>query len=251
MDGSTFDRLARAVSGASSRRRALGGLLGALGLLGARVDEAAAKNCKKITNKAKRKKCLAKAKGTTPVPPSCPEGQRLCRGVCLSVLICCDENDCAGGRTCQDGTCACPAAKPHECDGSTLCRECCVRDDCPSRLSGDGLTCVNGQCTCTIRDTHRCPSGTNWSGACGFCCGSGECSGGKECGSPPGEVPPRCLCVFGKVECNGVCVPLGCANLCNEQCPTGVEIDQPCCSGTGALVCRPEAQGSTAGTCRP
>jgi hypothetical protein len=93
MDDSRFDALARSLVSVGSRRHALGGFLASvLALVGSRTDEVSAKNCKKIQNKAKRKKCLAKAKTL-----SCPAGQRPCRGACLSVLICCDDTDCAGG----------------------------------------------------------------------------------------------------------------------------------------------------------
>jgi hypothetical protein len=66
MDGGRFDALARALVGSGSRRAALGGLLGgALALLGAGGEEAAAhdpsRRCREIRDVRKRKACLAKA----------------------------------------------------------------------------------------------------------------------------------------------------------------------------------------------
>jgi hypothetical protein len=106
MDGFRFDRLPRTLTAAGSRRRALSSLLaGTLGTLGWHADDAAAHDftakCKKKSGDAK-KKCLKKAKKHAAMHttgPTCPSGQRLCRGACLSVLICCDASDCPGGRT--------------------------------------------------------------------------------------------------------------------------------------------------------
>ena len=67
--------LAQALAAAGSRRGVLSGLfIGTVGLLGwADTPEAAAKSCKKIKDKKKRKKCLQKAQGTTaPLPAPVP-----------------------------------------------------------------------------------------------------------------------------------------------------------------------------------
>lgn len=81
MDDSAFDTLARAAA-APSRRTALrllaGALLGGLGPLAEAGAHDARKKCKRIEDKAKRKKCLKKAKkhaaahktdGAPPPPP--------------------------------------------------------------------------------------------------------------------------------------------------------------------------------------
>ena len=70
--------LAQALAAAGSRRGVLGGLLiGTVGLLGwANTPEAAAKTCKKIKDKKKRKACRKKATGTTgqlPGDPAAPQ----------------------------------------------------------------------------------------------------------------------------------------------------------------------------------
>src|SRR5215203_5337418 len=105
MDAARFDTLAKSLSVARSRRGALTGLLiGTLGLLRVTdTQDAAAKDCKKINDKAKRKKCLAKAKGTTtsdpvsppPVSPSLPPSPT-CAQTCTG---CCDTSG-----VCQAGT---------------------------------------------------------------------------------------------------------------------------------------------------
>jgi hypothetical protein len=71
MHGTRFDEVIRSVATARSRRGVLSGLLaGTLGLFGwASTQVTAAKNCKKIKNKTKRKKCLKKAKLAGPVLP--------------------------------------------------------------------------------------------------------------------------------------------------------------------------------------
>jgi hypothetical protein len=253
MDGSAFDTLTRSLSTAGSRRRAVGGLLtGVFGVLGWRgQDDAAAHDlkatCKKKSGEAK-KKCLKKAKkhAAQHANEPCPQGQRPCRGACLSVLICCDETDCAGGRTCQDGTCACPATKPHICPGSQVCRECCALNDCQPKAAGfDGLACQSGQCVCTRNGTRRCASG-EWQGYCGECCADSECSG-LDCGTHSDSDVPHCGCTG--VICPGeVCVGFNCAGMCFAQCPPGVDIGEPCCTG---LTCRQDFPGDTGGSCQP
>ncbi len=251
MDETRFDTLARIFGTARSRRRALGGLIaGAFGLLSwPGVEDATAhdlsKTCKKKSGKAK-KKCLKRAKkhaATHPTGLSCPSGQRPCRGACLSVLICCDDSDCAGGKTCQQGKCACPPARPHVCSGSTVCRQCCTRADCGSRSGNDGQVCQVGQCVCTSGNAERCPSGTLWSGTCGTCCDHTDCSGAEVCTiiHLGFEVHAHCACTTG-ATCNDVCVSASCAGLCNEPCPAGVEPGEFCCSGSDPLLCFP-AQG--------
>ena len=111
MHDTAFDTLARTMGNGVSRRgllRALGGGGLSLGLLGrTAVPDAVAKNCKKITDKKKRKKCFAKAQGTTapvpapapaPAPITCPSGTFVLAGRCAP--------NC--GQTCQAkaGTCA-------------------------------------------------------------------------------------------------------------------------------------------------
>src|SRR5215211_1871454 len=121
MDGAQFDALSRAFGASQTRRRALRALVaGALGLVGTATDEAVAKNCKKITNKTKRKKCLAKARGQTPVVPPLP-----CVPQCAATNACdgdgCGNScgECSAPKVCVGGTCVCP-------DGTKRCGSACI-----------------------------------------------------------------------------------------------------------------------------
>ena len=69
-----FDTLTRFLTTVRSRRGILSGLLvGTLGLLASSdAEDVVAKNCKKIKDKKKRKKCLAKAKDNTNQTPDTP-----------------------------------------------------------------------------------------------------------------------------------------------------------------------------------
>ncbi len=178
MDGSDFDTLARSLTTARSRRGALTGLLlGSLGLLGIVAEEAAAKNCKKIKNKQKRKKCLAKATlcvpscafafcgddgcggscGTCAAPETCLNGRCVCLPKCAGKACgpdgCGDVcGTCTDGRTCQSGQCACPAV---ECNGA-----------CVPTCDGD-----------TVRDPRDCTCCTRAFGTCGTALSKPCCSG--------------------------------------------------------------------------
>ena len=269
MDGSRFDSFTQTLALHGTRRRALGGLLfGAFGFLSLSADDAAAHDlkakCKKKSGDAK-KKCLKQAKKhaathTVVSPPPCPQGQRPCRGACLSTLICCDDSDCAGGRTCQNGTCACPDDAPHgDCPGSgSVCQQCCESRNCwiNGADQGDGRQCQSGACVCTVLGTRLCPSGL-----CGFCCDTSECSGGKTCvRNNPGPGPGRCECAYfpsPQVECRGRCVaPCSSSTIRNpETCgcciPNGAYASNitPCCSGqvdpNFSIYCGGLAAGST------
>jgi hypothetical protein len=121
LDADRFDALTRTLTVASSRRRALvatlGGVLGLLGL--ATAQNAEAKNCKKIKNKNKRKKCLKQARCI----PTCAGkqcGDDGCGGSCGSCTDPCTE--------CTDGVCV-----------ATLLGAACSTETPPS-------VCVSGRC---------------------------------------------------------------------------------------------------------
>jgi hypothetical protein len=242
MDGASFDALSRRLSTLGSRRHVLGAILASSAAIGMRPAEpAGAKKKKKITLchagqtiKASKKKKKTHLKHGDTLGPcvTCPDGQRPCRGACLSNLICCDDGDCAGGRTCQQGTCACPANKPHICPGNTICQECCQTAHCFPALPFDGRVCQNGQCVCGDPGTRLCTGeGAPWAGACGACCDDSECSEGRSCTVLTGE-SPSCRCPSDS-ECSGVCIPFDCRDECLQPCTTA---GASCC-GNGALVC--------------
>src|SRR5688500_2396713 len=172
MDGSRFDRLARSLGTAGSRRGAFRGLLaGTLGILGWHdSDEIAAHDlkakCKKKSGTAK-KKCLKKAKkhaaqhAAEPPPPCFPELQATtcARGGCGNQLDNCNRPvicPCPSGHHClPNGTCARP------CSGGTTCSG-CTGQFCASTL--DGSYCaVEAGCAsrpiCNPINTTGCPRG--------------------------------------------------------------------------------------------
>jgi hypothetical protein len=238
MDADRFDSLARTLSKPASRRTVLGSaLVAALGAL--RLDTTDAKK-KKVTlchsgqtisvPKKKKKAHLRQGDTVGPCPPltttptpSCAADQKPCKGGCIPSNQCCEDGDCAGGRTCQLGTCACPPAKPHVCAGSTLCEECCGKADCASfpALSGPGVPeCANHVCVCQDPATRLCPG----VGVCGECCVHSECTGGRVCIRSAGELdlPYRCLCDTGTFACAApdktTCIPS--ETICKLECGT-------------------------------
>jgi hypothetical protein len=175
MEAAHFDRLTLLLAGRDSRRTTLAGLLsGMFGLFGAWTDEATAKNCKKIKNKKKRKKCLKKK--AKPCVPDCAGkvcGDDGCGGSC---------GTCTDLRTCQGGQCACLAV---ECNGA------CVAA-CGAGQARDPRACscclVNGSIGCDPDPTATpCCSGYCLSGPPGsICVGRGDsalCDFDAQCAS--------------------------------------------------------------------
>jgi hypothetical protein len=219
MDGFRFDSLARSLATASSRRRALGGLLaGALGLVGWPGGEDAAAHdlkakCKKKSGEAK-KKCLKKAKKhnathTTqvlPPPNPCP-GQppgAPCPPCDRTGTSCFPGNStsdvCCGGICLGNSDTA-----PGSCVPGEAGRPCYTNNDC-NHFSG--LTCINFRCQKALgvacdQEAH---------------CASGEC----------GCVGSTCTCR--KSSCGAITAP------CNPADPGGRDAD--CCEGscTGCSV---------------
>jgi len=120
MDDRRFDQLARALGGASTRRRALAALAGIAAGLGAAGKDAEAKKG--------RRKC----------DPACPAGQTCRQGACTcdNGGTVCGASCCADGQTCQSGTCADPL--PQCLAFGASCKNagvpCC-----------DGTVCASGQ----------------------------------------------------------------------------------------------------------
>src|SRR5215217_767135 len=109
---------------------------------------------------------------------SCTSGS--CQGgVCESTSGC--SPACTGGRECQaNGTCQCPANKPHtapdqNCDFT--CRECCIDSHCGGiRHCDNGL---GGICVCSS-PLHDCEG----NGVCWSCCTDQHCAA---FGQAPGD----------------------------------------------------------------
>jgi len=164
MDGSTFDRLARSLRMAGSRRRALAGLLGsAVALLGAQAEDAAAK--KKCAPCKKRKQGTCKGKkpdGTACAGGSCKGGRCVANPVPPTPtpmpmpMPCRTDFDCVASEFCQTDTGVCAPCRGggKSCiaaGGGLNTRLCCsnfcaasfCRDLCPS---GAGTECPSGNC---------------------------------------------------------------------------------------------------------
>ena len=126
----------------------------------------------------------------------CPVGQRPCGSVCISAGDCCADADCADGRICRNGSCAC---RP----GTDVCDDACVRLDtdevncgacgaaCPS-----GARCLEGDCFCPrnlVVCDDACTNLDTNDDHCGRChakCSVGRvCDGGK-CRAVEGTCPP-------------------------------------------------------------
>ena len=138
MDGTRFDSLTRSLTDARSRRGVLSSLLvGTLGLVGwFDSQEAAAKNCKQIKDKKKRKKCLKKGQGAPsqaldaspsgdPAPPPPPPPPGPCIPACAGKVCGADGCGgscgiaCTGGKICPNGVCVCPSGT-EECGGGCV-----------------------------------------------------------------------------------------------------------------------------------
>ena len=213
MDSYRFDSLTRSLTTASSRRDALASLLGGtLGLLG--LADAAAKDCKKIKDKKKRKTCLAKAKDTTsqppppPIAPPCPEGKRLCNGACIPSNQCCTDGDC-------------PASTP---------------------------TCCGGGCVSVLTDLGHCG---RCGAGCGFNeqCSTGVC----RCGNNPDGCPTGKTCCGASCTCgSNFMIPATCAQV--TECPAGstpcTASTGNCSHGLPGRACCPAGTRCDEGTCR-
>jgi hypothetical protein len=228
MDADRFDILARSLSTAGSRRRALaailGGSLGLLGWYGAEEVDAhnPLRSCKKKSGRAK-KKCLKKARAhnathtvQAPAPgctPSCaatnPCGSDGCNGSCGS---------CSGG-SCRDGVCACP-------DGEEPCRDECVE------------TCRAGEdrdprdCTCCLPEFTACDDVTGFPPCCsGICDPDSNSPFGGFCVLIPAGEPCdfSAQCATGHCSQEGLCTFRTCQpgdNACVDQgLPCGKECE--------------------------
>lgn len=232
MDGSTFDRLTRAVIAGRTRRQVLTIIagLGLSGLLGSADHDAAAKR-RHRRRSGKRKRSQDNGSdggGSSNTPASCSAS----------------GGSCPSGQTCTpNGTCQIKSScGPLTCDGCCDAQGVCQRGDDIAVCGWFGLSCVAcqgsattcrfGQCLCTPR------------------CGGRTC-GDDGCGNPCGRCREKETC------CDGHCVDLdkntdhcgACDHMCpaladtcreGDCCVSGLgpehscTADAPCCS---PLVC--------------
>jgi hypothetical protein len=210
MDGARFDRIARSLTPPGTRRGVLGGLLaGSFTLLGvATGQEAHAKNCKKIENKKKREKCLAKThgtckKGTKPcgrrcilTAACCPATEKVCNGRCIPAEKCCSNAECNGG------VCAGVCQKAPNQGICTPERNACL-------LNGGAPACgtpAGSYCTCIVR-----PNGLSFCGRLFF---PTICTTDEQCVAAQG---PGAVCVTGT---SSLCASSETGTGCVTPCPT-------------------------------
>jgi hypothetical protein len=218
MDSDRFDRLTRSLS---SRRSALGGLLGGgiaalLGLRGAYATH-------------------------------CPAGKKHCRRRCIPKRNCCTHADCRPQvtfRVCRRGHCACPASRPKFCGGRCVpAAGCCTSADCPA-----GATCSRrGACVCPAGSSPcgaRCalPEGAACTGRPLDDCCSRSCDtlvGGGTCSSCNGF-----FCNADNPCCPGTpCLQNRCGG-CVDRATVCTPGGQPCCdSDCSGGVCLSAAGG--------
>lgn len=255
MDPMRFDDLARGLSAASTRRRALLGALGGA-LLGTGLvttEEAAAASHRR---RRKRRKCLFGQRrckdgrchgcckdsdcggnvcesGTC---SACPRGQRPCRGGCIPQAACCADSECTGGRVCVDGTCTC-GPNQRECNGVCIGNDACCGSDCPVKTCGpencagccDGTTCRDGD------SLNFCGRGGFLCEACEFletCAGFGcicekACCRDSDCPGP-------------NVRCNR-------QGTCESCLPDGAPLPGGCTIDTVGLCCSGSCSNAVCG----
>jgi hypothetical protein len=195
MDGSRFDTLAKTLAASGSRRVALRGLLaGVLAVVGGhQTQDATAKSvkqCKKISDKQKRQKCLKKARHQT-TPPAIPTGGTVVIPPPPTPLpATCSDGIHNGSET--DVDCGGP-----ECDRCDVGQRCLGAADCETSFCVDNVcqACIRGQCPegcdCTVATGGICANITFvLRPVCADCprysyCPPGQ-EGGVECYPPCG-----------------------------------------------------------------
>lgn len=159
---------------------------------------------------------------------ACPQGQRPCRGGCISRDSCCADSECSGGRVCIAGACGCGPNR-RECNGVCISSDACCGDDCPVEVCNaencqgccDGTTCRDGD------SLNFCGRDGDFCQACNFreTCTGAFCACERECCR---DVD----CIGQNVRCNNqgnceTCIATG------DPLPGGCNLQTVglCCSG--------------------
>lgn len=232
MDGTCFDTMTRRLSLASSRRRALGGvLLGALGLVGMDAEPTTAKK-KPCPPCKKRKK--GKCKGTLPDGSACDGGQ--CQGgACVALAVPPGPPPASPpptpGPTCSDGIkngretdvdCGGPDCPPCALDQVCIysgdcrtgncddreCEGCSSNFNCGFDPDGARCTCVAGICYSSGATGETCQASATCGSVDACMRTSGICGHGGKCYLPLGGGAPRCATV----------APASCGCTSHQQC---------------------------------
>lgn len=285
MDEARFDRVARTLAGAATRRSALTGALSGLVLL---LPTALAEGRKRRNAKAvavekqkKKKKCQPGLLTCTIKKGKHKKKKRFCVDAQTDPLNCggCDVI-CANSQTCQRGACTCNGALCAGCCDGVTCQAGTSNQQCGAngaicQICSGGRSCQNGVCTCpagqtfcggTCVDTRTDPANC---GSCGTTCSSPWTCGGNGapgvCGCTPttceaqgkscGPIPDGCgetlncgTCEGATPVCSGGTVCVACS--LTDPCPDGCcAADGTCRSGTQFGACGPV--GGTCIACTP
>lgn len=208
MDHAAFDRIARLLGGASTRRRGIGAALAVLAG-GAAASTAEAKpGHGKRPGASGRKPGPAGPCGPTGADNACKKDSQCCTGYCKK------------GKPGKTGRCRCIKAGKGCKDGQTCC---------------GGAACANGLCT---RKQQCTPDG----GACTgeTCCAGLTCRSGSCACTPNGQACTGQTCCGGDTCWNGTCQQP--TKQVGEACTDGVDI---CANGSICRVLLPDAQTFT------
>ena len=158
MEDTRFDRVARSLARASSRRRALGGVLG--GTFAVLTGSSA------LANRGKLRRARRGGHGqseTATASDVLPEGV-LVGGVWEETLQMCHYDPETGGyRIVPVSTVAVPEQLSR---GDTLYIDCCVSSDCTSTDCLKAKDCISGACSYDVALNAPCHLGNNVFGIC-------------------------------------------------------------------------------------
>ncbi len=201
MDGSTFDRIARLLGVAASRRHGIAAALGALAGAGA----------------------IASAGAQPPMPeggpwPAGPCGPTGKENRCAKDKQCC-TGYCRTGKKGKTGRCRC-APKNYPCNGKTVC---CKQ-----------AACLNGVCTPTVQTGKACVSGTSVCRDAAAVCQAydSDAPGGTYCLLPTGGACAASSDCWSQDCTGGVCADIVC-DVCSDPLRCTYQTIDDAIAGTG------------------
>ncbi|MFM9105364.1 MAG: hypothetical protein ACKOWF_01540 [Chloroflexota bacterium] len=231
MDQSSFDRIARLLGGAASRRAGLRAALGSLFGLSAAMPGAEAD----ARRAAGKDQGTGKGRNRKPAKPEGPCGDRTRKdNLCTKDSQCC-TGYCKKGLKNKDGKGRCRCLKKNQaCKPSQTCcgRRSCTNGRCASGIpTGQKCTasdvCKNKEATCTVYTAIGQPKTTHCLLADGKACAAGADCVSAYCGG-------------------GVC---GACPLIPTGSPTNCTSNAECCSGVCSIVVDPDYPSEPVGRC--